>query len=192
MAEEVVILMKDCEGWKPHGKFLSYLYNSVTAHKVLRGELLVTFKNSSTQKEGPKEGRPLANYRLKRDPNVVLYCSPEEVTPLVDHREVQLLEGVRSSESRHALFVDGSRLEWAVGLNVDTEVYVNIPGPNLSVPLCVLGVIRYIGPVTRLPGCQFGVEIKVRLLSSICFVCTELLIISYMYIGWYISWMWYN
>ncbi len=179
MAEEVFILMKDCEGWKANRK-ISFLYRSnrsgVNTQKVLRGELLVSIKNSSTQKEGPKEGRPLANYRLKRDPNVVLYCSPDELTPLVDHREVQLLEGVHSSKSRLALFVNGSRLEWALGLNVGNEVYVNIPGPILSVTLInVLGVIRYIGPVNGLLGCQFGVEIMVRLLSSIdatlCALC---------------------
>ncbi len=177
MAEEVAILMRDTEGWRVPGKFLSALgkvtgSSSVTVQKVLRGELLVAIKGTSTQKgkEGSKEGRPPPNFHLKKDPNVVLYCNAQVVTPLVSHDDVQLLEGVTSSASRHVLFVNASRLEWAVTLTEEKEVFIHIPGPNLSVPSSGVGVIRYIGPVTGLPGRQFGVEIVVSLQSTVCFV----------------------
>ncbi len=168
MAEEVVILMKDVEGWKIPGKLSTVVGkvfgSNIPAHTVLRGELLVALKSNLSH----KEGRPFSNYCLKKDHNVVLYCSAEDVTPLVDRHDVDLLEGVRSLTSRHALIVQGSRLEWAQGLKVDTEVYLQIPSPNMSVPSCGIGAIRYIGEVRGLPGWQFGVEI------TVCLVCINL------------------
>ncbi len=176
MAEEVAILMGDTEGWRVPGRFSTALgkvtgSTSVTVQKVLRGELLVAIKSSSSQKgkEGSKEGRPPPNFHLKKDPNVVLHCNAQNITPLVSRDEVQLLEGVTSSASRHVLFVHASRLEWAVSLTVDKEVFIHIPGPNLSIPSSGVGVIRYIGPVTGLPGRHFGVEIIVSL-QSLCII----------------------
>ncbi len=167
MAEEVVILMKDVEGWKINpGRISSVigkvLGTNITVQTVLRGELLVALKSSSSIHQ--KEGRPPPNYHLKKDHNVVLCCTEEDVTPLVDHPDVNFLEGVRSLTSRHALVVGGSRLKWAQGLKIDTEVYLQILGPNAtSLPSYGVGAIRYIGKVTGLPGWQFGVEITVCL-----------------------------
>ena len=167
MAGEVVILMNDVEGWKIPGRISSVvgkvLGTNSTVQKVLRGELLIALKSSSYHKDGQKEGRPPPNYRLKKDHNVVLYCKAEDVTPLVDRRDVKFLEGVQSLESRHAMFVRGTKLEWAYCLNMDTKVHLQIPGLNVSVPSCGIGGIRYIGEVTGLSGWQFGVEIIVCL-----------------------------
>ncbi len=165
MAEEVVILMNDVEGWKIPGRISSVvgkvLGTSSVTQKVLRGELLVALKSRSSSHQ--KEGHPPPNYHLKKDHIVVLCCKAEDVTPLVDHRDVKFLEGVQSLESRHALFVRGTKLEWAYCLNMDTKVHLQIPGPHISVPSCGIGAIRYIGEVRGLPGWQFGVEITVSL-----------------------------
>lgn len=169
MAEEVVILMKDVQGWKIPGKLSSVVgkvfgTSSVT-HTVLRGELLVALKSRSSSHIHQKEGRPPPNYHLKKDHNVVLHCTEEDVTPLVDHRDVKFIEGVWSLTSRHALFVGGTKLKWAQGLKMNTEVYLQIP---TSIPSYGTGAIRYIGEVRGLPGWQFGVEI------TVCLVCINL------------------
>ncbi len=117
--------MNDVEGWKIPGRISSVvgkvLGTNSTVQKVLRGELLIALKSSSYHKDGQK-GHPPPNYRLKKDHNVVLYCKAEDVTPLVDRRDVKFLEGVQSLESRHAMFVRGTKLEWAYCLNMDTKV----------------------------------------------------------------------
>ncbi len=162
---EVAVILRDGEGWKVPGRFSSavgkvFRTSSVTVKKVLRGELLVALKsvNSSHQ----REGHPPPNYHLKKDHNVVLYCKADDVAPLIDHREVALLEGIGSSTSRHALFVEGDRLEWAHSLKHGTDVHLNI-SPNPSAPLFGVGAIRYIGEVIGQPGWLFGVEIMVSI-----------------------------
>lgn len=169
--------MKDVTGWKAPGRLSSAIPEKFstalgigggTVQRVFRGQLVVAIKGQKgSQRESAQEGRPPSNYQLKKDPNIVLYCNAEDVTPLVGPREVDLLEGVHSISSRHTLFVNGSRLEWALHLTKDTQVYINIPSPNLSIgPSCGIGVIRYIGQVGNQPGWLFGVEITVSFVLS--------------------------
>lgn len=162
MAEKVAILKLDLQGEKLPGKITSALGRviniggNVTTHRVNRGELLVSLRSI-------KEGHP--NYRVKRDPSIVLYCAPSDVASLVDPREVNFLEGIQSCSARYVLFSEGEsghgRLQWALGLALEKEVYLKIPAQ--PTPICTVATIRYIGEITGLPGWQFGVEIMVRI-----------------------------
>lgn len=171
MAEEVKMLMKDEVGWKVRGKLSTALGIASSFQQVLEGELLVAITSKKNQKEAPKGSSHPPNYQLKRDPNVVLHCNGQNVVPLVDNREVQLLEGICSLSARHALFVNGPKFEWAMGLTVGKEVSVKILSPYLAVPSWGLGVICYIGRVSSLPGWQLGVEIIVSLSSCLYLIC---------------------
>ena len=166
MAEEVVILMNDCPGIKLPGKISSTVgkyipgLSSPSPHNVLRGELLVPIKSKHASQDN---GRPHVNYIVKKDPNIILYCKAEDVSPLVENlKDSWLLEGIESLSVRHALFIGGKKLEWGSHLVINDTVYSSIPGPNPLVRQCVTAIIRYIGQVKGLPGCQFGIEIMVR------------------------------
>ena len=166
MTEEVVILINDCLGTKLPGKLgrLIPRLSNPRPHNVLRGELLVPLKNKhSSQNDGP----PQPNYFVKMDPNIILYCKAEEVSPL-DRRESRFLEGIESTYQRHALFIEGTKTEWGLTLVVSDTVYASIPGPNPVVRKCATANIRYIGEVKGLSGYQFGIEILVRLYVHKC------------------------
>ena len=58
---------------------------------------------------------------------------------------------------------NGNKLELGEALGVSAQVYMNIPGPILSVAAVerTRGVVHYKGRVGDLPGILFGVEILV-------------------------------
>ena len=59
------------------------------------------------------------------------------------------------------------RLQWVELLTVGSEAYVTIA----TIPAPVKGIVRYIGNLSGEEGRQFGIEIMVWLLDSICNSC---------------------
>ncbi len=72
------------------------------------------------------------------------------------------MEGIRKPSDRLEAF-NGNKLELGESLDVGSQVYINLPGPDLSVAAVerVRCVVHYKGRVGDLPGILFGVEIMV-------------------------------
>ncbi len=154
------ILMKDVYGEKAPVKLMSVSIGSPKPVQVLRGELLAP--TTSQEWEQRSDGRPPHNFRTKKDPNVTLYNVEDDLSP-INGKDLQLLEAIDKSCDRYAVFSEGNKLEWGGKLKRGDQVYVRLPGDNASAPTWSAGVVRYVGPVTSLPGRNFGVEIKVNI-----------------------------
>ncbi len=145
------ILLKDVQGIKKNTGALKKLLHRGAPHQninILRGELIVA-----------KQDDPSYNYQLWSDPNVLFYSEEDNVAPL-SQNEFLLLEGIKKPLDR---LVNGDKLELGEALGVGSQVYVNIPGPDLSVAAVerARGVVHYKGRVGDMPGIRFGVEILV-------------------------------
>ncbi len=147
------ILLKDIQGIKRNTGALKKFMHGRTPYQniyVLRGELMVAKQNDLS-----------FNYQLWSDPNVLFYSTEDNVAPLSEN-EFLLLEGIRKPNDRLEVF-NGDKLELGESLGVGAQVYVNIPGPSLSMAKveCTRGVVHYKGRVGDIPGILFGVEILV-------------------------------
>ncbi len=117
---------------------------------ILCGELMIA-----------KQDDPSFNYQLWGDPNALFYSMEDNVAPLTQN-EFLLLEGIQKPSDRLEAF-NGNKLELGEALCVCSQVYINLPGPNLSVAAAerARGVVHHKGRVGDLPGILFGVEIMV-------------------------------
>ena len=159
------ILMKDTHGEKAVGRIMSALRSGPKEVQILRGELLTLISPREVQPRNDE--KPAHNYRLKKDPNVTVYCVEDDVSPLSSD-DLELLEAIQKPCDRFAVFSEDNKLEWGGKLKVGDRIYVKIPSDNSSVADWSIAVVQYVGPVESLPGRSFGVEIKVsfnRLLS---------------------------
>ncbi len=145
------ILLKDTQGIKKNTSTFKKLVHGETLNiNILRGELMIA-----------KQDDPSYNYQLWNDPNVLFHSSEDNVAPL-SQNEFQLIEGIRKPINRLEAFMS-NKLELGDALGVGSQVYVNLPGPNLSAAKveCARCVIHYKGRVGDIPGIIFGVEIMV-------------------------------
>ncbi len=147
------ILLKDLQGIKKITGALKKLVHRGTPHQninIPRGELMIA-----------QQDDPSFNYQLWSDPNVLFYSMEDNLAPLTQN-EFLLLEGIRKPSDRLEAF-NSNKLELDYALVVGSHVYINIPGPNLSVAEVERprGVVHYKGRVGDLPGILFGVEIMV-------------------------------
>lgn len=158
-----VILMNDVQGEKNENVVFSTVRKILSGTEkrspvnILRGELLLPIREEIPQR---KDGQVPHNYFVKRDPKVSLYCNEFAVTPL-NGDEFRLLEGIRSRSIRYDVFKEGKKLEWALTLQTDIEVYAIIPGKNPAKSECTAAIIRYVGPLEDQLGTVFGIEILV-------------------------------
>ncbi len=144
------ILLKDAQGIKKFTGALKKFMREGTPYpniNILCGELMIA-----------KQDDPSYNYQLWSDPNVLFHSMEDNVAPLTQN-EFLLLEGIRKPSDRLEAF-NGNKLELGEALDVGSKVYINIPGPNLSVAAVegARGVVHYKGRVGDIPGIIFGVE----------------------------------
>ena len=152
------ILLKDTQGEKAAGRIMSAFGSGPKTIQVLRGELLTLISHRDLQ---PRNDEKQAhNYRLKKDPNVTVYCVEDDVSPL-SWDDLELLEAIQKSYDRFAVFSEDAKLEWGGKLKMGDQVYVKIPSVNSYMPDWSIADVRYVGEVEFLPGKHFGVEIKV-------------------------------
>ena len=152
------ILMRDTQGEKAAGKFMSVLVGGSKQVQVLRGELFTLIPRKEVQPRNDE--KPAHNYRLKKDPSVTLYCGEDDLAPL-NKDDLELLEAIQKPYDRFAVFSEDNKLEWGGKLKMGDRVYVKIPGDNSSVPDWSIAVVQHVGEVESLLGRNFGVEIKV-------------------------------
>ena len=148
-------LMRDVEAVKLSSGLKKYVekFSTVT---VLRGELLIQIPENERQQCG--DG-PLLNFRLFKDPNILLYSGEENVSPLGED-DFKLLEAIASTYDRYAVFSSLNKLSWGANLRRGSRVYVKMhipPNNHISAE----AIVRYRGDVEGLPGRNFGVEITV-------------------------------
>ena len=155
------ILLRDLVGEKSEsvlvGVFKKVAGRS-SAVNILRGELLEHIPGEELTPRG--EGQRPYNYRVKKDPAVLLYCHEQDIAPLGD-KEFLLLEAIQTPSVQYEVFVSAEKLDWGCNLNPGDTVYVSIPGLTL-LPQRAAAVIRFIGGLHPEPGLKFGIEIKVR------------------------------
>ncbi|XP_064393270.1 uncharacterized protein LOC135340804 isoform X2 [Halichondria panicea] len=157
MADYLYMLMRDVYGEKAPVKIMSVSIGSPKPVQVLRGELLALIYHRELAQR--YEGRPPHNFRSTKDTSVTLYCGEDDqfdhVSPL-NGIDLQLLKAIENPSDRFAVFSEDYKLEWGGKLKIGDQVYVRLPTPA---PTWSAGVVRYVGPVSSLPGRNFGVEI---------------------------------
>ena len=151
--------------------------------KVYKGDLVMPIpKEERRQVKGVTH-----NYRLYRDPEVVLYADLIEVAPL-EEREAEYLLAVYPASVRLKEYLKGQEMEMKTNLIVGDTVVFKSELKREGGGSSVKGTIRYIGPHHDYEGIFFGIEIDpqvschvvwVRLLSmfNVCFhhfVCSQL------------------
>ena len=163
------VLMKDVQAVKQSSGFKKMIgLREFSVVNVHRGELLIQIPENERQQCG--DG-PLLNYRLFKDPNILLYSGEENVSPLGEH-DFQLLEAIASTNDRFTVFSHPDKLDWGASLRKGSRVFVKIPNTQIVAS----AVIRCKGPVEGLPGISFGVEITVSVFNIIA--CVDQLIFS--------------
>ena len=122
--------------------------------KVYKGDLVVLIPKREIRQV--KSVTP--NYRLYRDPEVVLYADLIEVSP-VEESEAEYLLAVYPASLRLKEYLKGQEMKMKMNLIVGDAVAFKLQvQPN--VPLAsVKGIIRYIGPHPDNDGIFFGIEI---------------------------------
>ena len=148
------ILLFDTSGRKYDGAVKSAIKKYVpgvtpySQTNVLAGELVADYWQADQR----------FNYRVYNDPNVLLYCQDDDVSPLVEE-DFLLLEGISRPADRIEAF--RHQLEFGMALKEGSRVTVTLPGANLSAPKRARAVVHYKGKVGNQPGHLFGVEILV-------------------------------
>ena len=155
MAAEAKFLLKDILGEKSLGK-IAGLWKP-NSKLICRGELLLTLPRVKITPR--KDGKPAHNYQLANDPAVTLFCTEDDVAALSDY-EYHLMAAVKSRQARYAVF-QKDILDWGSKLKEGDFVYVALPSRSLVPNQCAVSVIKYIGPLPKEDGVQFGVEIQV-------------------------------
>ena len=90
--------------------------------------------------------------------DVLLFASPKQLFKLTT-KQKELLLAVNSCLDRIEVV---KKLHWVESLAKGSEVYVTLA----SIPVPVIGVIRYVGELSGLDGTRFGVELKVKELAG--------------------------
>ena len=148
------ILLHDTAGRKYDGAFKSIIkkyvpqFISYSQINVFAGELVTDYLQVDQR----------YNYQVYNDPNVLLFCQDNEVSPLGEE-EFLLLKGIGRPADRIEAF--RHQLEFGMALKEGSTVTVTLPGANLSAPKRARAVVRYKGKVGNQPGTLFGVEILV-------------------------------
>ena len=162
------ILLQDSPGEKIDTSIVGAVKNFVGAGRksfsvvVMRGELLVLIPGDEITPRN--DGEKPHNYRLKREPTVLLYCKDDgdDIAPLGAYEEL-LLEGIKPATARYEVFISANMLDWGSNLKMGDAVYVGLPSQHPGPVQYAAAVIRYLGGLKLEPGIQFGVEITVRL-----------------------------
>ena len=148
------IVLFDTAGRKYDGAVKSAIkkyFPGVTPHSqtnVLAGELVTDYWQADQR----------FNYRVYNDPNILLYCEDDNVSPLGEE-DFLLLEAVSRPADRIEAF--RHQLEFGMALKEGSSATVSLPVANLSAPTRVRAVVHYKGKVGNQPGTLFGVEILV-------------------------------
>ncbi|XP_019864336.1 PREDICTED: cyclin-dependent kinase 11A-like isoform X2 [Amphimedon queenslandica] len=127
--------------------------------RVFKGEFVVQIPHQ--QRRQIKGVTP--NYRLYRDPKVLLYAEPIEVAP-VEEREIEYLQAVQPASARLKEYLNENK-ETNMDLVVGDKVIFKLKLPEFfaskaTTPTAsVNGTIRYIGPHPDSDGIVFGIEI---------------------------------
>ena len=147
-----VIVIQDVQGFKVKSALKKFISGGPphSTVNVLRGELLTELKEKNDH----------FNYQLHRDPNILLFCTADDVAPL-NYEEFLLLESIKKPVDRANTFE--KKLDWGQQLTVGSVVNVTLSGPNLAVKTRAQSVILYRGFVGNQPGVCFGVEFLVSL-----------------------------
>ena len=142
--------------------------------KVFKGELVVRIpQEEMLQMSRIKGATP--NHRLHRDPQVILYADPTDVTPL-DDKEIEYLLAVQLPSVRLREYLNEEDKKMKMDLVAGDKVIfkLKLPGSSASkaTPTAqVNGIIHHIGPHPDSDGIVFGIEIDIRV-SLTCFVFT--------------------
>ena len=141
--------------------------------KVFKGDLVVPIPKE--ERRQVKSVTP--NYRLYRDPEVVLYADLIEASP-VEEKEAEYLQAIYPTSVRLKEYLKEQEKKMKMNLIVGDAVIFKLevqPKAGSSVK----GIIHYIGPHRDNEGIFFGIEIDprvschvvwVRLLSMLTFV----------------------
>ena len=146
------ILLKDKTGYGPVQEG-----EDQWSRKVFKGEFLVAI---------PKEERRqikgvTPNYRLYRDPQVILYAGPIDYSPL-DEKEIEYLQAVfpPSVRLKEYLYQEDKKMKMNL-IAGDKVVFKLEIGPRAPTAR-VNGIIRHIGPHPDSDGIVFGIEIDAQ------------------------------
>ena len=126
--------------------------------KVYKGDLVVLIpKEERRQVKGVTP-----NYRLYRDPEVVLYADPIDVAPLGE-KETEYLLAVYPTGVRLREYLKEKEMKMKMNLIVGDAVVFKLEVQTKAVAgSSVKGTIRYIGPHPDNEGTFFGIEIDAQ------------------------------
>jgi len=152
------ILLKGVEGFKYKSVFkhLVRIGMDISPESIIpvpRGELM----NSCSHFEKK------FNHTLQSDQSVFLKCDDEEAASLHE-KEFMLLEGIDNPEDRFSAFAAGL-VEFGSSLAPGSKVFVATNGAGYAAQNLTRATVHYIGEVEGYPGTQFGVELKVSMLT---------------------------
>ena len=122
--------------------------------KVYKGDLVVLIpKEERRQVKGVTP-----NYRLYRDPEVVLYADPIDAAPLGE-REAEYLQAVYPPSVRLREYLKEEEMKMKMNLKVGDIVIFKLEARFKAAGSSVKGIVRYIGPHPDNEGIFFGIEI---------------------------------
>ena len=151
--------------------------------KVYKGDLVVLIPI----KERRQVKSVTPNYRLYRDPEVVLYADPIDVAPL-EEREAEYLLPVYPASVRLKEYLKANETKMKMDLIVGDAVIFKLvvqskAQQKVAVSSSVKGIIRYIGPHRDddNEGIFFGIEIdlKVSYINIIYYTAKNLRAINF-------------
>ena len=159
--DDVGILIKDKDG--EEASTFAGLFRRAISRNVPKGTLVLPIP---AKRQKQRNDDTVHNYEtVQKDHTVTLYCESNDLAPLSE-REYMLLAGIENVETRYKTFISPDKFEWGNKLRSGDSVDISLPGPfNAAPSKTVSSVVRYVGPVEGLPGDNFGVEIKVYVLS---------------------------
>ena len=135
---------------------------------VYKGELVVPIPKE--ERRQVKDITP--NYRLYRDPEVVLYADPIDVAPVED-REAEYLLAVYPNVLRLREYLKTDEIK-KMKMNLivgDTVIFKLEVQPKAAAGSLVKGSIRYIGPhPDENEGIFFGIEIDAQVSCHVVWV----------------------
>ena len=141
--------------------------------KVFKGEFIVPIPKEEMRQISQIKG-VTPNYRLYRDPEVILYAGPTDFCPL-DEKEIEYLLAVAPASVRLKEYLNEEdkkmKMDLIVGDKVVFKLKIALRALTAKVNAQVNGTIRYIGPHPDSDGIVFGIEIDLRV-SVTCFVFT--------------------
>ena len=163
------ILLKQLLGErKPNQEGEEPLYSILS-----RGEILLEIP----QKEQilRKDGTPAHNYCKYNNPDITLYNSGTNVSPL-HVAELDYLLSIKRPSVRAVEYLQADKMAWIMDLRYGTEVFFKL---NKEKSLIIQGKIRYYGAIpghTYYDGVMFGIEIIVSIITiCLCNIINSLL-----------------